>query len=82
MGPKPRTSSGASARVVAAARLSGESVSQCLCIEVREGHIAKSSGNLIVDETAVREAVRNWMLAPSVEGEKWGNYSVTYRSSN
>lgn len=49
---------------------------------VREGHIAKSSGNVIVDETAVREAVRNWMLAPSVEGEKWGNYSVTYRSSN
>jgi TonB family protein len=49
---------------------------------VREGHIAKSSGNVIVDETAVREAVRNWMLAPSAEGEKWGNFSVTYRSSN
>ncbi|HEY5755588.1 MAG TPA: TonB family protein [Steroidobacter sp.] len=49
---------------------------------VREGHIAKSSGNVIVDETAVREAVRNWMLTPSVAGETWGNYSVTYRPSN
>lgn len=51
-----------------------------------KGHVAKASGNIVVDETAVREAVRNWMLTPAVEGgtpvEKWGNYSVTYRPSN
>jgi len=53
---------------------------------VREGHVAESSGNIVVDETAVREAVRNWTLTPAIEGgapvEKWGNYSVTYRPSN
>lgn len=53
---------------------------------VREGHIAKPSGNDIVDETALSEAVRNWMLTPAIENgtpvEKWGNYSVTYRRTN
>jgi TonB family protein len=50
---------------------------------VREGHIATSSGNPSLDETALTEAFRNWRVAPATESgkpvEKWGNYSVTYR---
>lgn len=53
---------------------------------VREGHIAESSGNISVDDTALAEAVRNWQITPATEGgapvQKWGNYSVTYRRAN
>jgi TonB family protein len=53
---------------------------------VREGHIAKPSGNDFVDDSALREAVRNWRLLPAIENgapvERWGNYSVTYRPTN
>jgi TonB family protein len=49
---------------------------------VREGRIAKSSGNAILDQTALSEAVRNWRVTPASEGgtsgETWGDYSVTY----
>jgi TonB family protein len=49
---------------------------------VREGRIAKSSGNPSLDQTALSEAVRNWRLTPASEGgtsgETWGDYSVTY----
>ena len=48
---------------------------------VREGHIAKSSGNINLDDTALAEAVRNWQVAPVPAGN-WGNYAVTYRLAN
>ena len=50
---------------------------------VKEGHIAKSSGNASLDDTALMDAVRNWQVTSATQGgaaiEKWGNYSVTYR---
>jgi TonB family protein len=50
---------------------------------VKEGHIARSSGNTHLDDTALMDAVRNWQVTPATQGgaaiEKWGNYSITYR---
>jgi TonB family protein len=53
---------------------------------VREGRIARSSGNAGLNQTALSEAVRSWRVAPASEGgtpvEQWGNYSVTYRRTH
>jgi TonB family protein len=50
---------------------------------VKEGHIARSSGNASLDDTALLDAVRNWQVTSATQGGaaigKWGNYSVTYR---